>query len=119
MAQKPKTADIKILKVGVGSGGGAILECDAVRYDGKLWLVPEWLDEPGGGTTKPRRMIRIDSLPHQAMTNSAYGLDFILNGPLPKAVLDGVAEPEQAAQYEIVELPDIEIPMPQRSPKQN
>jgi hypothetical protein len=25
------------------------------------------------------------------MTNSAFGLDFILNGPLPKAVLDGVS----------------------------
>jgi hypothetical protein len=42
------------------------------------------------------------------MTNPAFGLDFILSGPLPKAVLDGVATPEQAAQYEIVELPEIE-----------
>ena len=105
MAQTPKWPPIKVLKVGVGSGGGAIQECDAIRYDGKLWLVPQWLDEPGRGTTKPRRMIRIDSLPHQPMTNPAFGLDFILNGPLPKAVLDGVATPEQAAQYEIVELP--------------
>jgi hypothetical protein len=119
MAQNPKTADITILKVGVGSGGGAILECDAIRYDGKLWLVPEWLDEPSSGTTKPRRMIRIDTLPHQPMANPAYGMEFILNGPLPKAVLDGVAEPEQAAQYEIVELPEIEIPMPQRPAQQN
>jgi hypothetical protein len=46
-------------------------------------------------------------------------LDFILNGPLPKAVLDGVATPEQAAQYEIVELPQIEISMPQSPVKQN
>ena len=53
------------------------------------------------------------------MTNPAFGLDFVLNGPLPKAVLDGVATPEQAAQYEIVELPEIEIPMPQPPAKQN
>ena len=69
MAQTPKRPPIKVLKVGVGSGGGAIQECDAIKYDGKLWLVPQWLDEPGRGTTKPRRMIRIDSLPHQPMTN--------------------------------------------------
>jgi hypothetical protein len=116
---EPKTAPVEVLKVGVGSGGGAIQECDAIKYDGKLWLVPQWLDEPGRGTTKPRRIIRIDSLPHQPMTNPAFGLDFILNGPLPKAVVDGVATPEQAAQYEIVELPEIEISMPQSPAKQN
>ena len=80
MAQTPKWPPIKVLKVGVGSGGGAIQECDAIKYDGKLWLVPQWLDEPGRGTTKPRRIIRIDSLPHEPMTNPAFGLDFILNG---------------------------------------
>jgi hypothetical protein len=53
------------------------------------------------------------------MTNPAFGLDFILSEPLPKAVLDGVVTPEQAAQYEIVELPEIEISMPQSSAKQN
>jgi hypothetical protein len=99
MAQTPKWPPIKVLKVGVGSGGGAIQECDAIKYDGKLWLVPQWLDEPGRGTTKPRRMIRIDSLPHQPMTNPAFGLDFILNGPLPKAVLDGAATPEQCRNH--------------------
>jgi hypothetical protein len=47
MAQSPKRPRIEVLKVGVGSGGGAIQECDAIKYDGKLWLVPQWLDEPG------------------------------------------------------------------------
>ena len=119
MAQSPKRPPIEVVKIGVGSGGGAVQECDAIKYDGKLWLVPQWLDEPGSGTTKPRRIIRIDSLPHEPMTNPAFGLDFILSGPLPKAVLDGVATPEQAAQYEIVELPEIEISMPQSPAKQN
>jgi hypothetical protein len=114
-----KTAPRRSSQVGVGSGGGAIQGCDAIKYDGKLWLVPQWLDEPGRGTTKTRRIIRIDLLPHQPMTNPSFGLDFILNGPLPKTVLDGVATPEQAAQYGIVELPEIEISMPQSPAKQN
>ena len=75
MAQTPKWPPIKVLKVGVVSGGGAIQECDAIKYDGKLWLVPQWLDEPGRGTTKPRRIIRI-VVPHQPMTNPAFWFGF-------------------------------------------
>ena len=30
MAQTPKRPPVKVLKVGVGSGGGAIQECDAL-----------------------------------------------------------------------------------------
>jgi hypothetical protein len=36
MAHSHKTAPVEVLKVGVGSGGGAIQECDAIKYDGKL-----------------------------------------------------------------------------------
>jgi hypothetical protein len=50
MAQSPKRPPVEVLKVGVGSGGGAVQECDAIKYDGKLWLVPQWLDEPGRGS---------------------------------------------------------------------
>src|SRR6476660_1293076 len=65
MTRSPKRPPIEVLKVCICSGGGASQECDAIKYDGKLWLVPQWLDEPGSGTTKPRRIIRIDSLPHE------------------------------------------------------
>jgi hypothetical protein len=102
---------MKIMKVGVGSDGGNIFKCDAIEHEGKLWLVPEWLDVPARGVTKPRRIVRMDSLPHQPMKNPAYGMDYILTWYMPKAVLDGTAPPEQASQYEIVELPEIEIPM--------
>jgi hypothetical protein len=56
------------------------------------------------------------------LANAVARLDALyaeMVGPLPKGVLDGVATPEQAAQYEIVELPEIEIPMPQPPAKQN
>lgn len=101
----------KILRVAVGSDGGGILKCDAIEYEGKLWLVPHWLDVPAKGVTKPRRIIRMDTLRYQPMKNPAYGVDYILNDYMPKAVLEGTAPPEQARQYEIVELSEIEIPM--------
>lgn len=113
MAKKPK-----ILKVGIGSETGAIYQCDAIEHEGKLWLVPEWLDVPAQGVTKPRRIIRMDTLRHQPMSNPAYGMDYILNDCMPTAVLDGTAPPEQARQYEIVELPEIEIPK-FRKPRHN
>jgi hypothetical protein len=25
---------------------GALSECDAIKYQGRLWLVPTWLDSP-------------------------------------------------------------------------
>jgi hypothetical protein len=50
MAQSPKRPPIEVVKVGVGSGGGAIQECDAIKYDGKLWLVPRALCPSGTRT---------------------------------------------------------------------
>jgi|SRR5271166_4034709 len=106
---------MKILKTGLGADEGGIFECDTIEYEGKVWLVPQWLDLPAKGVRKPRRIIRMDSLPHQKVTNSAYCLDYILNGYMPQAVLDGTAPPELAGQFEIVELPEIEISMRPRT----
>jgi hypothetical protein len=106
---------MKVLKVGIGSDDGTIHKCDAIEHEGKLWLVPEWLDVPAQGVTKPRRIIRMDTLRHQRMKNPAYKLDYVLNDYMPKAVLDGKAPPEQACLYEIVELPEIEFPMRPRT----
>lgn len=102
---------MNIFKTGVGTDNGTILQCDTIEHEGKLWLVPEWLDEPARGVSKPRRIIRMDLLPHQSMLGTNYRLDYILNDYMPRAVLDGTAPPEQANQYEIVELPEIEVPM--------
>jgi hypothetical protein len=106
---------MKILKTGVGSDTGTIYKCDTIEHEGKLWLVPQWLDVPAKGVRKPRRLIRMDSLPHQPMTNPAYGLDYILNDGIPKAVLEGTAPSEQADEFEIVDLPEIEFPIPPRT----
>ena len=57
MAQTPKWLPIKVLKVGVGSGGGAIQECDPAR----------------GAVTLPRRTFAYSAGPyydtHPALTS--------------------------------------------------
>jgi len=36
---------------------GELLEADTIEYEGKLWIVPEWLAGPTKGTEMPARII--------------------------------------------------------------
>lgn len=66
----------------------SVLNVDGMLYENKLWLVPKWLDYPLEKMSKPERMIRFDVLPFdQLQENSLH--DFLLQEPIPKAVLDG------------------------------
>ena len=88
---------------------GIVHKCDAIEYDGKLWLVPHWLEVLQQRVSKPARMIRFDNQPHQALCGSKFG-DYLLNGPVPKALLERTTPGQPIAGFEYVELPDIEIP---------
>jgi hypothetical protein len=92
--------------------GGSIYMCDTIEHEGKLWLVPHWLESPSEGTKQPTRIIRLDGLQYQRMTNPAYGADYILNEPLPKAVFEGPLPKELEGQYVAIERPDIPLPIP-------
>jgi hypothetical protein len=70
---------LKALVIGVDDGG--ISKCDAIEFDGKLWLVPRWLDFPAQGLTKPARLVRFDTLLHQATPNSPQEADYVLTSP--------------------------------------
>jgi hypothetical protein len=107
---------MKILKVMViGVEGGTISKCDGIEYEGKLWLVPNWLDIPAQGVTKPARLIRFDTLPHEALpAGSAFG-DYILNMPMPTELF-GHQTPRQAIPgFEFQELPEITLPLKDRT----
>jgi hypothetical protein len=57
---------MKILKAVVQStDNGSIYQIDVIEHDNKLWLVPQWLDIPAAGVSKPARIIWMDTLPHQ------------------------------------------------------
>jgi hypothetical protein len=84
---------------------GGIFKCDTIEYQGKMWLVPEWLENPKAGWTMPARIILLESLPHQTTTGNAFG-DFVLNQPIPKAVFNGQ---QSGGIYIVLERPDIKI----------
>jgi hypothetical protein len=103
---------MKILKaLVIGIEDGTVSKCDAIEYEGKLWLVPRWLDIPAQGVTKPARLIRFDTLPHQKTPNSPHRVDFVLNSPIPKELFE-IHPPKQAiAGFEFVELPEMSLPL--------
>jgi hypothetical protein len=95
----------------IGVEDGTIGKIDGLEYEGKLWIVPQWCDIPAKGVTKPARLIRFDTLPHQVTPNSQYGVDFVLNSPIPKELFD-LQTPKQAIPgFEFLEMPEIEFPM--------
>jgi len=89
---------------------GTIYKSDGIEYDNKLWLVPSWLEVPGKRVSMPARIIRFDNLPHQSLRGSRYPADYLLNGPVPKALLGRETPREIVSGYEYVELPEIEVP---------
>jgi hypothetical protein len=100
----------KIFTAMVGNDtDGKVYKCDAIEYGGKLWLVPHWLEVIGPNLSKPARMIRFDNRPHQALRGSKFG-DYLLNGPVPKVLLERTTPKQPVGGFEYVELPDVEIP---------
>ena len=87
---------------------GNIYKCDTIEYEGKMWLVPEWLDSPREGWRKPARIICLDVLPHQKSPGGPS--DFVLNGGIPKSVFDGQIPTPPEDVYIVIECPDIKFP---------
>jgi hypothetical protein len=99
----------------IASDDGSIHKCDGIEHESKLWLVPRWLDAPALGETKPARLIRFDSLPHQHTPGSKYGAEYVINYPIPKELFE-VRTPRQAIPgFEFEEFPEISFPLIDRS----
>jgi hypothetical protein len=91
-----------------GKGGG-IYRMDVIEFQGRNWLVPEWLDYKDAKVSMPVRIVCLDLLPHQTSNSSEY--QFVVSGPIPKSVVEGRAPPELAKQYLVIEKPDIRLPI--------
>lgn len=84
-----------VLRTMVRFDDGEIEHVDTVIHDGKLWIVPFWLD-----TSRAGRLIRIDSLPHQ---NSSFpGQNFVLNVTMPRTLFSRHL-PSQVKGFEVLE----------------
>ena len=67
---------------------GELFVADAIDYEGKLWLVPEWIPGPELRCERPTRLICLDDL-QVVEADSRHQADLELVRPLPKSFLDG------------------------------
>ena len=90
---------------------GNIYTCDTIEYEGRMWLVPHWLESPSERMRMPVRIVLLDVLPHQKTPGSPFG-DFVLNQGISKAVFEGRVLPTPESGLVVVESPKIKIPIP-------
>jgi hypothetical protein len=102
-----------VRKTFVLTDDGEARTVDTIEHEGKLWLVPYWLETPLPGVRKPIRLIRMDSLPHQFLGHDLFGYDLYkleLSDPMPIAVLNGeTVQSRSGTLFDVVEAPDISI----------
>jgi hypothetical protein len=105
-------SDTKLYKVIVGFEDGVIVNCDAVEYQGAIWLVPKWLPFSNEEYAKPERMIRLDQFAHRgfdpptAGTPPFDGANFGINEPIPRALFDGELSSTLKFDYVVLHKPD-------------
>jgi hypothetical protein len=99
---------MRILKTAIPRDDGSQRVCDTIQHDGKLWLAPEWLEDPSRPYSKPARLIGLSGLDYRSMPLRG-DVDFVMEHAVPEAVLRGEVQGDAAAPFIIVERPDIRI----------
>jgi hypothetical protein len=97
---------MKIMKTWAPVSGDGVTDfhlVDTIEHEGKLWLVPTWIE----GMTMPERIVCLSNLRHQK--SGVKGRDFVLARSIPRAVLFGHVLPEHKAEYLIIERPPIRM----------
>lgn len=94
----------------VGNEKG-LFTSDAIAYENKLWIVPEWLDNyPQIGLTTPKRIICIEYLKHQKWQGK-----IVLSNPIPSDIIEGISD----EGYTIQHLPPYFLSRPGNKPIEN
>jgi hypothetical protein len=100
---------MRLFRTEIPTDDGARVICDTIQHDGKLWLAPEWLEDPAKPYSKPVRLIGLSALKYRSIAMSSR-VDFVLDQPVPVAVLQGQVPRAEAAPFVILEHPDIRVP---------
>jgi hypothetical protein len=80
-----------------------------VLYQGRRWIVPEWIESAEIGGLKPARLICLETLVHQE--HLGQPIRYLITYSVPKSVLDGSGQSAMHSEYEVIEGPDIDGPI--------
>lgn len=95
---------VKHLALLVGHDDGTIQPYLGIEFEGKVWLVPNWLVDLSTGVATPERMIRVDSLDPRPMKGDPGNRFDFSNILLPRAVIEDPFP--DTSQFEVRNLPD-------------
>ncbi len=100
---------MRVFKVGVSFSDAPanIYRFDGIEYDGKVWIVPRWLDPPGTEKTRPTRIILLDKLKHQKLKPGHPFGDYLVNEPIPKSVLYDEISSQLKDKYGVIDQPQL------------
>lgn len=80
-----------------------------IEHEDALWIVTGWLEHKSRPVKRPIRLIRLTGLRYERLDPEKHGADFLVNQPIPRAVLDGRTPSEEAAGFVVVDTPPIEV----------
>jgi hypothetical protein len=123
-------SDTRLYKAIVGFENGSFAACNAVEYQGAIWLVPKWLPSHDESVSTPERMIRLDQFRYQRFepargpgqfAGCEYeiacrlgGADFLLNDTVPRSLLHEDLTDRLRALYVVLERPDAKFQLRDR-----
>jgi len=105
------TVGTMMVNVMEDDGKSTICHIETINFEGKTWLVPEWLDNKAEGWTTPKRIFRplAKAAYQQRVADLSGDLSELLTSPIPISVLNGQIPPGRENEFVVVERPDVKI----------
>lgn len=84
--------------------------CEAIEYQGALWLVTRWLENRDLGIAKPERIIQLAGL--DLRRSPVPSADWVLSTPIPKICFQLESDQLTPAPFFSIPHPDITVQLP-------
>jgi hypothetical protein len=78
----------------------------ALRHEGEIWLVPEWIRSADSHAAKPLRIFSLAKFLHRPLRGGSQG-DFLISGFVPKALFEKRLPETIATAFDVRDFPDL------------
>ncbi len=91
-----------IFKVWAEVEGEGMALRDAISYQFKPYLIPQWEEGPDGAWRRPERLVPLEPFGCQKLEANPEDADFRVTNPIPQAVWSGPPSPELKERYGVM-----------------